>query len=182
MSLLLCSYAEADTELHHLLIQESLGGNSNPVDRVLAQTMAFFYYWYVVLIYTWNESAAYHLSELIEDHAFDTYSNFLKNHEDFLKSKPVPEIARKYYEQENPFLFDLYCTVKDDPECPIEEQTSVCSSRQPNLDTLYDVFVCIRDDEKEHWKTLCNLVQFNEMNAVAAKEVKSTVPAPSEST
>jgi hypothetical protein len=27
---------------------ESLGGNDNVVDRVLAQTMAFFYYWYVV--------------------------------------------------------------------------------------------------------------------------------------
>mmetsp|Transcript_20562 Transcript_20562/g.50472 ORF Transcript_20562/g.50472 Transcript_20562/m.50472 type:complete len:366 (+) Transcript_20562:167-1264(+) len=173
-------YAEADNELHHLLIQESLGGNSNPVDRVLAQTMAFFYYWYVIVIYTWNEPAAYHLSELIEDHAFDTYSNFLKNHETFLKSKPVPEIARKYYEEENPFLFELYCTVKDDPECSVEEQVTACC-RRPDLETLYDVFVCIRDDEKEHWKTLCNLVQFDEMNAVAARDVKSTVPAPAES-
>ncbi|KAL3944512.1 MAG: hypothetical protein SGBAC_001433 [Bacillariaceae sp.] len=173
-------YAEADNELHHLLIQESLGGNSNPVDRILAQTMAFGYYWYVIAIYTWNEAAAYHLSELIEDHAFNTYSNFLQNHGDFLKTKPVPTIARKYYEQENPFLFDLYCTVKDDPECPIEEQSSVCSSNRPKLETLYDVFVCIRDDEKEHWKTLCNLVQFDEMNAVAAKDVRSTAPAPSE--
>jgi hypothetical protein len=41
-------YAEADNELHHLLIMESLGGNENSVDRVLAQTMAFTYYWYVV--------------------------------------------------------------------------------------------------------------------------------------
>ena len=39
-------YAEADNELHHLLIMESLGGNSNVVDRLLAQTMAFGYYWY----------------------------------------------------------------------------------------------------------------------------------------
>ena len=41
-------YAEADNELHHLLIMESLGGNENAFDRILAQTMAFFYYWYVV--------------------------------------------------------------------------------------------------------------------------------------
>jgi hypothetical protein len=41
-------YAESDNELHHLLIMESLGGNESPVDRVLAQTMAFGYYWYVV--------------------------------------------------------------------------------------------------------------------------------------
>ena len=38
-------YAEADNELHHLLIMEALGGNSNIIDRTLAQTMAFFYYW-----------------------------------------------------------------------------------------------------------------------------------------
>lgn len=40
-------YAEADNELHHLLIMESLGGNSSGVDRALAQTMAFAYYWLV---------------------------------------------------------------------------------------------------------------------------------------
>ena len=40
-------YAEADNELHHLLIMEALGGNKNVIDRTLAQVMAFFYYWYV---------------------------------------------------------------------------------------------------------------------------------------
>ena len=35
-------YAEADNELHHLLIMESLGGNSSAIDRTVAQTMAFF--------------------------------------------------------------------------------------------------------------------------------------------
>jgi len=38
-------YAEADNELHHLLIMEALGGNENGLDRALAQTMAFVYYW-----------------------------------------------------------------------------------------------------------------------------------------
>ena len=41
-------------------------------------------------------------------------------------------------------------------------------------------FVDIRDDEKEHWKTLFNLVQFNDMNAVEATQVKSTEPVPAE--
>ena len=65
-------YAEADNELHHLLIMESLGGNSSVVDRTLAQTMAFGYYWYVTAVYSVSEPAAYHLSELIEDHAYNT--------------------------------------------------------------------------------------------------------------
>ena len=39
--------------------------------------MAFFYYWYVTVVYSISEPAAYHLSELIEDHAYNTYDGFL---------------------------------------------------------------------------------------------------------
>lgn len=163
-------YAEADNELHHLLIMEELGGNDSVIDRTLAQTMAFFYYWYVVAIYAFNEPAAYHLSELIEDHAYDTYNGFLNNHGDMLKTLPVPKIAYKYYVEDNPFLFDLFCTVKD------YDVDGNFSARRPKLDSLYDVFVNIRDDEKEHWKTLCNLVQYGDMQGVENKAVKGTQP------
>jgi len=167
-------YAEADNELHHLLIMESLGGNSNAFDRVLAQTMAFFYYWYVVLVYAFNPPVAYHLSELIEDHAFDTYSGYLENHGEMLKKQPVPAIAKKYYVDDNPFLFDLFCTVKD------KDESGNFSARRPELESLYDVFVNVRDDEKEHWKTLCNLVQYGDMQGVENKSVVSTKAKPSE--
>ena len=90
-------YAEADNELHHLLIMEALGGNSSVVDRTVAQTMAFGYYWYVTAVYAANEPAAYHLSELIENHAYDTYNGYLNAHEEMLKKMPVPPIAKKYY-------------------------------------------------------------------------------------
>ena len=66
-------YAQADNEFHHLLIMESLGGNTSFVDRSIAHSMAFVYYWYVVAVYAWNEQAAYHLSELVEDHDYNTY-------------------------------------------------------------------------------------------------------------
>lgn len=88
-------YAEADNEYHHLLIMEALGGNSSAFDRTLAQTMAFTYYWYVVGVYSLSEMAAYHLSELIEDHAFNTYDSFIEKNGEKLKGMPVPEIARK---------------------------------------------------------------------------------------
>lgn len=164
-------YAEADNELHHLLIMESLGGNSSFVDRAVAQTMAFGYYWYVTLVYSVSEQAAYHLSELIEDHAFNTYNKYLSEHEEMLKAQPVPPVARKYYEEDNPFLFDLFCTV---PE-PNEE--GVYSARRPQLQSLYDVFVNVRNDEREHWKTLCNLVQFDDMQGTG-QMVASTKAAP----
>ena len=162
-------YAEADNELHHLLIMESLGGNSSAVDRTLAQTMAFFYYWYVTVVYSFSEPAAYHLSELIEDHAFNTYDGFLRDHGPKLKGMPVPDIARKYYERDDPFLFDQFCTVKE------PDGGEFTSRSRPPLESLYDVFVNIRNDEKEHWKTLCNLVQLDDTQGFP---VQSTEPAP----
>mmetsp|Transcript_121535 Transcript_121535/g.340351 ORF Transcript_121535/g.340351 Transcript_121535/m.340351 type:complete len:385 (-) Transcript_121535:31-1185(-) len=173
-------YAQADNELHHLLIMEEMGGNSQWLDRTLAQTMAFGYYWYVILMYLWKEPAAYHLSELIEYHAFETYDNFLTEYGDQLQTMPVPKIAQKYYELDNPFLFDLFCTVRDDVDTTSSGGGGGggdgFSVRRPKLETLYDVFVNIRDDEREHWKTLCNLVQYDDMNAVAASQVRSTEP------
>mmetsp|Transcript_2841 Transcript_2841/g.5093 ORF Transcript_2841/g.5093 Transcript_2841/m.5093 type:complete len:334 (-) Transcript_2841:448-1449(-) len=162
-------YAEADNELHHLLIMESLGGNASAVDRTLAQTMAFGYYWYVTAVYAASEQAAYHLSELIEDHAYHTYDQFLTENEAELKTLPVPAIARKYYEEDDPFLFDLFCTVKEpslEASPSSQKQTDGSSGRfsrtRPKLNSLYDVFVNVRNDEREHWKTLCCLVQFGE--------------------
>merc|ERR1719453_2370366 len=160
-------YAEADNELHHLLIMESLGGNTSVVDRTLAQTMAFGYYWYVIAVYSISEQAAYHLSELIEDHAYNTYDGFLTKNEAKLKTLPVPDIARAYYEEDNPYLFDKFCTVKDGSDD--------MSSRRPRLESLYDVFVNVRDDEREHWKTLCNLVQFDTMTGMG-NLIESTKP------
>lgn len=164
-------YAEADNELHHLLIMESLGGNSSVVDRTLAQTMAFVYYWYVVGVYSISEQAAYHLSELIEDHAYNTYNTFLTKNEAKLKSLPVPAIAKRYYEQEDPFMFELFCTV---PE-PGSSERRVWTR---DLKSLYDVFVNVRNDEREHWKTLCNLVQYDDTQGVAGEGVRSTKAAP----
>jgi len=163
-------YAEADNELHHLLIMESLGGNENPIDRFIAQSMAFAYYWYVVIVYSFSEPAAYHLSELIEDHAYETYDGFLTEYEESLKKKPVPPVAFKYYVEDNPFLFDLFCTVKD------KDEDGNYSSRRPKLETLYDVFTNVRDDEREHWKTLCNLVQYSDMQGVENSKVQGTKP------
>lgn len=50
------------------------------------------------------------------------------------------------------------------------------SARRPKLDSLYDVFVNVRDDEKEHWKTLCNLVQYGDMQGVENEFVQPTKP------
>ena len=124
-----------------------------------------------MIIYAISEPAAYHLSELIEDHAYDTYDGYLTEHAEMLKQMPAPAIAKKYYIDDNPFMFDQFCTVKN------KNDDGTFSSRRPKLESLYDVFVNVRDDEKEHWKTLCNLVQYDDMQGVENKDVQSTKPA-----
>ena len=85
-------YAEADNELHHLLIMESLGGSKEVVDRLLAGNAAVAYYWLVVVMYMVNPRGAYHLSQLIEDHAWKTYDKFLKENEEFLRAQNAPQV------------------------------------------------------------------------------------------
>ena len=115
---------------------------------------------------------AYHLSELIEDHAYETYDAYLHNHGDMLKTKEVPAIAMKYYMEDNSFLFDLLSTSTSAKDKDDNEKSP--NARRPKLNNLYDVFVSVRDDEKEHWKTLCNLVQYGDMNGVENSTIQST--------
>ena len=151
-------YAEADNELHHLLIMEALGGNASAPDRALAQTLAFGYYWYVCATYAVNPKLAYHLSELIEDHAYDTYDDFLAEHRADLEALPAPPIAVEYYGNGANF-YDLAVA-----------PSGAAADRPPPPASLYDVFVRIRDDEKAHWETLVGLVQFDSLQAVIPPE------------
>ena len=56
--------------------------------------MAFGYYWYVTVVYAFSEQAAYHLSELIEDHAYNTYNGYLTKNEALLKCALGPTRTR----------------------------------------------------------------------------------------
>ena len=140
--LLKVHFAETWNELHHLLIMESLGGNRYWGDRFIAQHIAVAYYWIVVPLYMVLPRHAYYLMELIENHAYHTYDNYLKSHETELKTQPAPQVAIDYYRDGDLYMFE-------------EVQTSLGSEfRRPMVDNLYDVFVNIRDDECEHVKTM----------------------------
>lgn len=138
-------FAETWNELHHLLIMESLDGNRYWIDRFVAQHIAFAYYWVVVLLYMLFPKYAYYLMELIEDHAYKTYDDYLKIHEAELKAQPAPQVAINFYRDGDLYMFDEVQT------------TSNHEFRRPKVDDLYDVFVNIRDDEREHVKTMVAL-------------------------
>ena len=88
-----------------------------------------------------------------------------------LRTMGVPDVARRYYEEDNPFLFDLLCTMSGCVSEPTPE-----SVRRPTLCSLYDVFVNIRNDEMEHWATLCNLVQQDSLSGLDGTDVAPSRP------
>lgn len=135
-------FAESWNELHHLLIMESLGGNAKWYDRLLARSVALAYYWICVILYVLSPRTAYNFMELVENHAFHTYSDFLDTHEAELKAQPAPQVAVNYYTHGDLYMFDEFQTARRPEE------------RRPVIRTLYDTFVNIRDDEREHVKTM----------------------------
>ncbi len=155
--LLKVHFAETWNELHHLLIMESLGGNHHWLDRWVAHLIAVVYYWVVVLLYMLSPRYAYYLMELIENHAYHTYDDYLKLNEAELKTQPAPQVAIDYYRDGDLYMFE-------------ETQfTSDHQFRRPKVDNLYDVFVNIRDDESEHVKT---------MTALQLPEARLTLTSP----
>ena len=131
------------------------GSSSRSSDRFVAQNLAFAYFWYCVAVYLVHPRAAYHLSELIEEHAYGTYDAFLREHEAELRQQPVPEVARRYYEGGDPM--NRYMLHGD---------AGKHTWRKPRkLRSLYDVFIEVRDDEASHWDTLVRLVSYDSLDA-----------------
>jgi ubiquinol oxidase len=149
-------FAESWNELHHLLIMEDLGGNKLFWDRLLAQTIAFFYYWIVVVLYMCYPAVAYDLNKHVENHAFETYSKFLETNGEELKKLPPPKVAKEYYEQGDLYLFDAFHS-SHLKKYDSDEENEYIHHRRPVINTLYDVFVQIRDDEAEHASTMLML-------------------------
>eukprot|EP00245_Coleochaete_scutata_P001861 TRINITY_DN12314_c0_g1_i1.p1 TRINITY_DN12314_c0_g1~~TRINITY_DN12314_c0_g1_i1.p1 ORF type:complete len:503 (+),score=92.32 TRINITY_DN12314_c0_g1_i1:153-1661(+) len=135
-------FAEEWNEMHHLKIMESLGGNRYWIDRFFGQHAAIFYYWILNFMFLISPKVAYNFSELIESHAVDTYGEFVDANEELLKSLPPSPIAVGYYNGVDLYMFDEFQTSR-----PAE-------SRRVTVNSLYDVFCNIRDDEGEHVKTM----------------------------
>ena len=119
-------FQEEWNEYHHLLIMEALGGDQAWLDRFIGQHSAIAYYVLMTLMWIVSPTLAYNFSELIEAHAVDTYASFLEGNEAALRELPPPAIALDYY--------------ADGGE----------SGAMAPVESLYDVFCRIRDDEASH--------------------------------
>ncbi|MBD1879995.1 MULTISPECIES: alternative oxidase [unclassified Coleofasciculus] len=135
-------FAESWNELHHLRIIEALGGGKSWSDRMIARIGVLAYYWILVFVYMIAPRSAYYFNQLVEEGAYHTYDKFLTDHEAELKTQPAPQIAIDYYHEGDLYMFDDF-QISHTPR-----------ERRPKIENLYDVFVAIRNDEKEHITTM----------------------------
>lgn len=151
-------FAESWNEQHHLLIMEALGGHERYVDRLISQHLAFAYFFIASSLYVLYPAMAYNLNEQVERHAFATYDRFLKEEGEQLKALPPPSVAKEYYQTGDLYMFDEFHTNK-----PLER-------RRPEINNLFDVFVEIRNDEREHFMTM-EAMQKDAQNVVSPNQL-----------
>ena len=140
---------------------ESLGGDARWADRALAAHASLFYYWGMVLSYVLSPPLAYAFSELVEGHATDTYTQFVEENEEALKSMAAPRVALEYYKSGDLFYFDELVTAADGER------------RRPDVRNLFDVFAAIRDDEQEHIRTMRSCRDSTIVGDLAARRAES---------
>jgi ubiquinol oxidase len=106
-------FAQTMNEYHHLLIMEDLGGDERFVDRFFAQHAAFAYYWLTCLLYIVSPRMAYNLSEQVEEHAYHTYDEFLKQNERLLNIQKPTVTASTYYDDVKN-MYDVFVNIRND--------------------------------------------------------------------
>lgn len=151
-------FAEEWNEFHHLLIQESLGGDQPFYVRFMAQHSALLYYLVLCVLWMASPSLSYKFSEMLETHAVDTYGQFIDENEDKLKELPPSLIAVEYYTVgiSDPMFGEMQ-TKHDGPSAAkIGAGGEHRGGRKSGMSmkSLYDVFVAIRNDEGDHVNTM----------------------------
>lgn len=150
-------FAEEWNEFHHLLIQESLGGDQPFYVRFMAQHSALVYYVVLCVLWMASPSLSYKFSEMLETHAVDTYGQFIDENEDKLKELPPSLIAVEYYTVgiSDPMFGEMQ-TKHNGPSAAKIGAGGAHRVRKSGMSmkSLYDVFVAIRNDEGDHVNTM----------------------------
>ena len=84
-------FYQAINETEHLKEMERRGGDKFWIDRFFARHLVIIYYWMMVFYYLFSPINAYDVNIKIEEHAYHTYSKYLKDNPD---DKKIKEIAQ----------------------------------------------------------------------------------------
>ena len=84
-------FYQAINETEHLKEMEKRGGDRFWIDRFFARHLVLFYCWIMVFQYFFSPANAYDVNIKIKEHAFETYSKYLKDNPNDQKIKEIAQ-------------------------------------------------------------------------------------------
>ena len=97
-------FYQSINETEHLEEMEKRGGDKFWIDRFLARHLVLFYYWIMVIYYFCSPKNAYDVNIKIEEHAFNTYSKYLKHNPTDQRIKEIAQDELNHVEELNKAL------------------------------------------------------------------------------
>ena len=97
-------FYQAINETEHLKEMEKRGGDKFWIDRCLARHLVLVYYWIMVFYYFCSPRNAYDVNIKIEEHAFNTYTKYLKYNPEDQKIKEIAQDELNHVEELNEAL------------------------------------------------------------------------------
>ena len=97
-------FYQAINETEHLKEMEARGGDKFWIDRFLARHLVLVYYWTMVIYYFCSPRNAYDVNIKIEQHAFNTYTKYLKDHPSDQRIKEIAQDELNHVEELNEAL------------------------------------------------------------------------------
>ena len=94
-------FYQAMNETEHLKEMERRGGDSFWIDRFFARHLVLLYYWIMVVYYFFSPANAYDVNIKIEEHAFKTYTKYLKDNPNDQKIKEIAQDELNHVQELN---------------------------------------------------------------------------------
>ena len=107
-----------DNETMHVVVISSIVRKMHK-DAFFLHTLipilfSFFYFWVIYLLYMISHKAALELNYLFESHAYQQYSQFLKENEAELKQKPIISDFLDFYGRQAKNEYEFFESVRND--------------------------------------------------------------------
>lgn len=111
------SFAQ-ENETMHVVVISHLANIEQPAGFIryslIPIIFSFFYFWVSYFLYFINPKYSYQLNYMFENHAYEQYDKFLKNHTESLKSKKIESIFLDWYGRSFENQYDFFQSVRND--------------------------------------------------------------------
>ncbi len=108
----------SDNETMHVVVISQLAKKAEKsnwfVHTLIPMLFAFFYFWAAYWLYLFSHKAALELNYLLEQHAFDQYSQFLKENASELREKRMESDYLAWYGRKAETEYDFFLSVRND--------------------------------------------------------------------